>query len=154
MAPPVVATWDSVWPWSLGRAIAMAIVVVAVTAIAWALLRGIFELRIGLLAVAAVGGWAVGAALRQAAAPSALAAALGSVAWLLGLVLTWLVSMAILPGSSRTFLERVEGTPFLDWLVPQFGALEIASLLLIVGAAAYAARPSARPPKNGTSRLR
>ncbi len=45
--------------------------------------------------------------------------------------------MAILPGSTRTWLERIEGTPFLDWLSPQFGLLELAGLVLWVGAALY-----------------
>lgn len=111
------------------------------TALAWALLRGILELTTGLLAVAAFGGWAIGTSVRTAphARPIALIAAGGS--WLAGLVLTWLVAMAILPGSSRTFLERVEHTPFLDWLAPQLGVLDLAGLVLLTGVATYAARP-------------
>ena len=54
--------------------------------------------------------------------------------------------MAMLPGSSRTFLERVEGTPFLDWLAPQFSLLEVAGLVLYVVAALYGARPRVRAP--------
>ena len=38
-------------------------------------------------------------------------------AWWAGLVCTWLVAMAILPASSRTFLERL-GLPSLDHLPP------------------------------------
>jgi hypothetical protein len=131
-------------PWSAGRAIAAAAAVALGTAVAWALLRGILELGLGLLAVAAAGGWAIGASLRRAALSPWLAAALGSLAWLLGLVLTWLVSMAILPGSTRTLLERVSGTPFLEWLAPQLGWLEGVGLALLAGAAAYAARRPAR----------
>jgi hypothetical protein len=53
--------------------------------------------------------------------------------------------MALLPSSSRTFAERLESTPFLDWLTPQLGLLEMVGLLVYGAAAAYAARPSARP---------
>ena len=45
----------------------------------------------------------------------------------------------MLPGSSRTFLERVESTPFLGWLAPQFGLIEIVGLILYVAAALYGA---------------
>ena len=50
--------------------------------------------------------------------------------------------MAVLPGSTRTFAERVGATPFLDWLAPQLGLLEAAALLVIAGLAAWTARPA------------
>jgi hypothetical protein len=137
---PPVSAGTVAQPWSAGRAIATSGAVALGTAAAWALLRGVLELGIGLLAVAAGGGWAIGAALRQATLSPWLAAALASLAWLLGLVLTWLVSMAVLPSSTRTLLERLSGTPFLEWLAPQFGWLEAAGLVLLAGVAAYAAR--------------
>ncbi len=115
--------------------------VATLAALAWALLKGILEFGPGLLGVAVVGGWAIGALLWQVRATPLLAGAIAALAWLLGLVLTWLIAMAILPGSSRTFIERVEGTPFLDWLSPQFGLLEMAGLVLYVLAALYGARP-------------
>jgi hypothetical protein len=112
-------------------------------ALAWALLKGILELSVGLLAVAALGGWAIGAVLRQARRSMLLAASLGAFAWVAGLILTWLVAMVILPGSSRTLAERLEATPFLDWLTPQFGLLEMVGLVLFIVGAVYATRPAA-----------
>jgi zinc transporter ZupT len=106
----------------------------------WAFLKGILEFP-GVLAVAVVAGWAIGALLWQVRARPAMAAAIAVATWLLGLVLTWLVAMAVLPGSSRTFLERVQGTPFLDWLAPQSGATEVLGLVLYVVSALYGARP-------------
>jgi hypothetical protein len=50
--------------------------------------------------------------------------------------------MALLPGSTRSFFERLAATPFLDWLAPQLGPIEILALVVLVGAAAWAARPS------------
>lgn len=128
-------------PRSRATAVVEALLVASLAALAWALLKGILEFGPGLLGVAVVGGWAIGALLWQVRATPLLAGAIAALAWLLGLVLTWLIAMAILPGSSRTFIERVEGTPFLDWLSPQFGLLEMAGLVLYVLAALYGARP-------------
>ena len=128
-------------PRSLAAAIAEALVIALLAAIAWGLLKGILELSVGLLAIAAFGGWAIGAVLWQVRANMLIAVAIAALAWVGGLVWTWLVAMAILPASSRTFLERLEGTPFLDWLSPQFGLVEIAGLVIFAVAAAYGARP-------------
>lgn len=128
-------------PRSMGVALVQAALVAVLAALAWALLKGILELGIGLLAVAAFGGWLIGAILFQVRAAPLWAALIAGLAWLGGLVGTWLVSMAILPASSRTFLERLEGTPFLDWLSPQFGLLEMAGLVVFVVAGLYGARP-------------
>ncbi len=121
-------------------AIAEALLVALAAAMAWALLKGILEFP-GVLAVAVAGGWAIGLLLWQVRASPILAALIAAGAWLLGLLLTWLLAMAILPDSSRPFFERVETTPFLDWLSPQFGPLEMAGLVLYVIAALYGARP-------------
>ena len=133
-------------PTPLPLAILEALAAAALAALAWALLKGILELGAGLLGVAVVGGGAIGALLGRAHSPPPLAAAIAGLAWLGGLLLTWLLAMAILPGSSRTFLERLEGTPFLDWLAPQFGLLEVVGLVLYVVAALYGARRRFRAP--------
>ena len=141
--------WAGLRPTSFGLALAEALIVALLAALAWALLKGILELSIGLLAVAVLGGWAIGAVLRQARPSPLLAAALGALAWAAGLVLTWFVAMILLPASSRTLLERLGATPFLDWLSPQFGLLEIAGLALFTAAAAYGARPAGGPRSSG-----
>lgn len=115
-----------------------------------ALLRSILDYGVGLLVVAGAGGWLVGAAIRFGAwsgrphrasrTPELLAALLGLFTWVAGLLGAWLVAMAILPGSSRTFLDRVADTPFLDWVAPQLGVLNVVELLLLVGLAWYGAR--------------
>jgi hypothetical protein len=114
--------------------------------VAWAVLRGILELGPTALAAAAIGGWGIGLVLREARAPVLLAASMGLLAWALGLLFSWLLAMALLPGSSRTLPERILATPFLDWLAPQLGLLEILGLSLLVGLAAWTARPAARDP--------
>jgi hypothetical protein len=129
-------------PRSLGSAILLAGAAGLLAALAWSVLRAILELGPGALVVAALGGWGIGASLRQARGSPVLAACIGGLSWLAGLLLTWLLSMAILPGSSRTFSERVAATPFLDWLAPQLGLLEATALVAFVGFAAWSARPS------------
>jgi hypothetical protein len=121
-------------------ALGEALLVALLAATAWALIKGILEFP-GVLAVAVVAGWAIGALLWQVKASPLLAAAIAAAAWLVGLILTWLLAMAMLPNSSRTFMERVEGTPFLEWQAPQAGIVEILGLVLYVLAALYGARP-------------
>lgn len=120
-------------------------VAAVLAALGWALLRGILEVTAGLLAIAAIGGWGIGAAIRRVRSAPLLAALLGSGTWVLALLLTWVVTKATLQGSSQTFLERLTYQPFLDWLSPQFGLLDVAGLALFAGTAAFAARPSASP---------
>lgn len=137
-------------PVSLVTATLLALTVAVLAAVAWALLRGILELGPGLLALAALAGWGIGKLIGVAGGRGSLAVGIAALAWVLGLMGTWLVSMAILQGSSRTFLERLEATPFLDWMSPQLGLLELVGLLLFVAGAAYGARRP-RQPQAGVS---
>lgn len=124
----------------LVRALALGLAVGCVVAASVALVRSVLDVTAGLLAIAVVGGWAVGAAVRRgawdgtphrgSAASELLGLALGSISWVAGLVLAWVVAMALLPGSERTLPERLTGTPFLDWLAPQAGLLDLVSLVL------------------------
>jgi len=151
IAPPARqrGSWDRLRPRSTAMALVEALVAGLLAALVWALLKGLLEFP-GVLAVAVIGGWAIGLLLWQVRAAPALAAAIAALAWLVGLLLTWLVAMVMLPDSSRTFLERVEGTLFLDWLAPQFGFLEILGLALYVLAALYGARPRSEPPASAS----
>lgn len=127
-------------PRSLPVALLEAGLAALLAALAWAFLAGVLEFP-GALATAVLGGWIIGEVLWSVRAHPALAALVATAAWALGLVLTWIAAMALLPASSRTFLERLEQTPFLDWLSPQFGWLELVGLVLYVAAALYGARP-------------
>ncbi len=134
----------------MARAVGLGVSAVVVVALLSALLRGILDLTGGIIAVAVGGGWAIGAAVRQGAwggqqhrassAPVFLGALLGGVCWLAGLIGAWLVAMAILPGSSKSFPDRLAGTPFLDWMGPQLGVADLLSLMLFVGLGWFGAR--------------
>ena len=119
--------------------VALAIAVGVLAAIAWAVLKGILEFP-GVLAVSVVAGWMIGNLVRDVRAAPVVATVVALLTWSLGLVLTWVVAMAILPGSSRSFPERLSATPFLDWQAPQFGIIEVAGLALYLLAALYGAR--------------
>ena len=108
---------------------------VVVAAMGWSVLRGILDLSVGLLVVAAVGGWVIGAILRRHPRGNLLAASLGFAAWLASLMLTWLVTRLTLPNSSLDLAERLQQTTFLDYTAQQAGALEVASFVLLLGAA-------------------
>jgi hypothetical protein len=133
---------DRLRPRSLPVALVQAGLVAFVAALMWAFLKGVLEFP-GALGVAVVGGWLMGEVLWSVRANPLVAAAVAGLAWVLGLVFTWLTALALLPESSRSFVERVQGTPFLEWLSPQFGWLEMAGLVLYVVAALLGARPRA-----------
>ena len=115
--------------------ILLALAAVLLTALAWAVLRGILDLSVGLLVVSGAGGWAIGASLRGASRSASTAGGLALLAWLASLALTWLVTRATLPGSSLDLVERLQQTSFLDYTLQQAGVLEVASLVLYAAAA-------------------
>jgi hypothetical protein len=130
--------------WSPLVSVLVAIGVGLVAAVGWSILRGILELSVGLLVVSAMGGWGVGAALRRGMPSTPLALALGIGAWVVSLLLTWIVTRVTLL-SDRDLAGRLAQTPFLDFTAQQFGLLELVSLLLFTGGAAYGVRrPAAR----------
>lgn len=126
------------------------LLVVAVVALLLGLLRAVFELGPGLLVVAAVGAWLLGEAVARVAwggaahLPSTdvprIAAVLGAVAWLAGSAVDYLVSLALLPESSRTFGERLSDQPFPAWLAPQLSLLDAAEIVVLVVVAWRSAR--------------
>jgi len=123
-------------PAALGEAVLVALL----SAVAWAFVKGVLEFP-GALAIAVIGGWLIGEILWSVRIHPAVAAGVALGAWAIGLVLTWLTAMALLPESSRSFLERLQHTPFLEWLGPQFGWLEIAGVVLYIVSALFGARP-------------
>lgn len=130
---------------ALGRALALGAAAGLGTALLTALFHAVLSITAGLIAISVLGGWLIGVAVRTGAwsgrphrpsrAPLALAASLGLGTWIAGLVLAWLLSMLILPGSTRPFLDRLTAIPFLDWLGPQLGPLDLLRLVLLVGVA-------------------
>ena len=137
-----------------GRGLGYGLAAVLAVAVVGALLRGILDLTGGLIArrrrrwlghrrrgphgvVGRPGASAVIARRRSSRRR------LGALGWLATLVGAWLVSMAILPASSRSFPDRLVATPFLDWVGPQLGLADVLALLLFIGFAWFGARSAA-----------
>jgi hypothetical protein len=145
----------------LARASLLGLLAAAGIALVFGTMHAILSVTAGLIALSALGGWLIGAAVRWGAwggafhrpsnAPPTLAAAIAIAAWVGGLVAAWLLSMTILPGSTRSFAERVAGTPFLEWVGPQLGPIQVLELALLVGVATVtaAARATTRTPGAG-----
>jgi hypothetical protein len=132
------------------RSIALGLASVVPFAIGYGLLRSVLDLSVGTLALSALGGWLIGYAVQWGAwsgrphRPSGwtapVAVGIAFLAWVAGLVASWLVALWVLPGSTRTFEERLMDQPLLDWLGPQLGVLELVQLVLLAGVAWVAAR--------------
>jgi hypothetical protein len=130
--------------WSPLASLLAAAAVGLLAALAWSILRGILDLGVGLLAVSAFGGWGIAVALRQGLPSRPVAAAIGLGAWVASLLATWLVTRVTLPASTLELADRLAQQPFLEYIGPQLGLIELISLLLFAGTAWVAARrPSA-----------
>jgi len=111
-------------------------------AAAWAVTAAVLDLGAGLVLVAAIAGWLIGTAAALGAEPGTirrtrgtvtLAVAVSLATWLAATVGAYLLGLAILPGSTLPFLERMANAPFLDTLALQFlplGPLELGALAL------------------------
>ena len=118
--------------------IAMAVPFAAV----WAVGDAILDLGGGLVVVAAVAGWLIGTSVALGAEPGSVRRERGVVVLAVGVTLgTWvvatlgayLISMAILPGSTLSLLERMANAPLLEFSASQFlpfGPLELGALAL------------------------
>lgn len=125
-------------PWSAVRATLMACGAGLLAAVGWAILRSVFDVTVGSLVVAGLGGWGIGAALRRTAASPVVALLVSVGAWLAALLFAWFLAMAVLPASDRSLAERLAATPFTDWLAPQLGIIEIGALVVAGAASLYA----------------
>ena len=121
----------------------------ALAAIGAALAYGVFWgagiLQFGLIAVAIMFGWLIGAAVRHGAwrglahhptrRLQLLGSAFGVLAWFGGAFVAYLVSRALLPESDLTFAQRLEDVPFSVYMTQQY---EAGGIVHAIGLAALA----------------
>jgi hypothetical protein len=134
----------------MSRAILAGIGAGVLVSVVYGVLWGGLGITFGLIAVSALGGAGVGVAVRRGAwgaaahrsspAPERLGLLLGAVTWAGCMVASWLAAMATLPASARSLLDRLTSNPFLDWLGPQLGVLELFDLALLASVAWVTAR--------------
>ena len=127
---------------NLRRGLAYGIAMALPFAAVWAVAAAVLDLGAGLLLVAAIAGWLIGTAAALGAEPGTirrtrgtvtLAVAVSLATWPAATIGAYLLGLAILPGSTLPFLERMANAPFLDTLAQQFlplGALELGALAL------------------------
>jgi hypothetical protein len=128
----------------LARGLAFGALAAVGGSLVWLVAAGVLDLSGGLIVVAGVLAWAIGAAVRAGTWSSAAhapdgrsgvsAIALGLLTWLGGTFLVYLYALATLPASSVSFAERLAAQPFLDWLAPQvvpLAPVELAAFVLV-----------------------
>jgi hypothetical protein len=116
----------------------------------FAIIVGILDVGLGLIALSVVGGWAIGAAVHRGAwsgrrqvagrGVPAVAALLALLAWIAGYFGAYLLALLLRPDSSLTFGERLAQQSFGDWLAPQLGPTQFIEILFLTGIAWYSAR--------------
>ena len=95
------------------RSLAVGILAALATAIVYALAAEIVQLTFGLIVVAAVSGCVIGSAVKQR---RRLAVALAVGAWMVGILLAFLVSQAVLPQAATPLADRLTLTGLIDYL--------------------------------------
>jgi len=125
----------------MARPIAYGVVAALVTAMVWAFLSAVLGLHVGLVVIGAFGGWIIGSAV-QPAGPNrrALAGALAALAWLVGSVLDFAISQALLPGASTPLASRLTLTAYFDYTASTFDIIQAAAIAILVFVAWRSAR--------------
>jgi hypothetical protein len=110
-------------------------------AIVYGLSAEVLGLQWGLLVVALVGGWFIGTAVAYGAWAEAehlpvralrIGAVLcGSLGWLLGLVVAYVVSQALIPQAATALLERLSLGGYLDYLDGMFDYVRLIHALAV-----------------------
>jgi hypothetical protein len=122
-------------PTRRGRVLALGSTAALATGAAWAALSAILDLHLGLLVVAAFGGWLIGSAVKPIGRRAhRWAVGLAALAALLGLVGDFVLSQLLLPAASTPIGDRLTLGAFFDYLGGTFdiiAALAIALLLLV-----------------------
>jgi hypothetical protein len=112
-------------------------------AAAWALLGGPFGVTVGLVVVAAFGGWLIGTSARPW---RWIAVAAAVAAWFVALVAIYLYSLAAIPalpgaaGSGTDLGERIRETSIVAFYAQSFGILDAIQGAVLIGTAWWSSR--------------
>jgi hypothetical protein len=109
--------------------------------LAWALLSALLDLHVGLIVVAAFGGWLIGSTVRSAGPRArAWAILLALSAWLVGSVLEFVIAQLLLPAASTPAAERLTIAGYFDYLGGTFDIIAALAIALLVFVAWRSAR--------------
>jgi hypothetical protein len=123
------------------RAMAIGIAAALGTGVVWAVFSALFGFHLGLLAVAAFGGWIIGSSVQPAGnSRRRLAAVLAIMAWLVGSVLDFVISQALLPAAATPLAARLSIGGYIDNTVGAFDIVQVAAIAILVIVAWRSAR--------------
>ncbi|MDP8905369.1 MAG: hypothetical protein M3N29_08645 [Chloroflexota bacterium] len=121
--------------------------------LAWAFLLVVVGLHTGLIAVAALGGWAVGVAVRRTAVATVdaarpvkpgvvrgLAAFCAVLAWAIGVSLSYLLSQLLLPEAATPLAERLSLGGLMAYAIETFDPVQAVSIVILAVVAWRSAR--------------
>lgn len=126
---------------SSGRPVLYAIAGAVAVGIVWAVLSAVLDLHIGLLVVAAFGGWLIGSALRPVGQRrSRLALAIAAGAWVIGSVLDFVLSQVLLPNSTTPLGDRLAIGRYIDFTAATFDLVQALAIVILLVTAWRSAR--------------
>jgi hypothetical protein len=116
-----------------GRALAFGTLLALGTGAVWAVLSAVFDLHLGLLVVAAFGGWLIGSAVKPIGKGARRwAIGLALLATVIGSVGDFVLSQALLPEASTPLLQRVSLGSYLDYLAGTFDPIVALAVVVLV----------------------
>ena len=125
----------------MARPIGNGLLVALGTAVVWAFLSAVLGFHLGLLVVAAFGGWLIGASVRPTGAGAwriAVVFAVGT--WVLASILDFVFSQMLLPEAVTPLVSRLTPGAYLDYLSGTFDVIAAISIALLVIVAWRSAR--------------
>ena len=118
---------------SPSRPLVYAICGAVAVGIVWAVLSAVLDRHIGLLVVAAFGGWLIGSALRPVGQRrSRLALAIASSAWVIGSVLDFVLSQVLLPNSTTPLGDRLAIGRYIDYTTATFDLVQALAIVILL----------------------
>lgn len=123
------------------RAMSIGIAAALGTAVVWAVLSAVLGFHLGLLVVAAFGGWIIGSSVQSTGElRRRLATTLAVIAWLVGSILDFVLSQVLLPAATKPLSERLSITGYVDYTVGTFDIVQAAAVAILVIVAWRSAR--------------
>jgi hypothetical protein len=123
------------------RAMAIGIAASLGTGVVSAVFSALFGFHLGLLAVAAFGGWIIGNSVQSAGnSRRQVAAVLAVMAWLVGSILEFVISQVLLPAAATPLAERLSIGGYIDNTVGAFDVVQAAAIAILVIVAWRSAR--------------
>ena len=125
----------------MARPLALATGVALATSVVWAVLSAVFNFHLGLLVVAAFGGWIIGSTLQPAGPHRRIVAVVVAAAtWLVASIIDFTLSQTSLPDAATPLGARLSADRYLDYTAATFDVISAAAIAILVVVAWRSAR--------------